>query len=160
MKISSVALFTAPVLVAGLLGGCATVTRGTTSEVQIQSEPSGASVTTSLNHTCTSPCTIKVNRKEEFTITFRMEGFKEQQVFVKTILSPDGIAGAAGNVLIGGVIGLGVDAATGSTLMHTPNPVKVILERSGPPPKAPKGKKKAVLAPAPVEAEPKPADES
>lgn len=167
MKIVKIAYCVVPALLAGFLGGCATVTRGTTNQIQIESEPSGASVATSLNHQCTTPCTLTVNRKDEFTVTYKMEGFKEQQVFVKTILSPDGIAGAAGNVLIGGVIGLGVDAATGSTLMHTPNPIKVMLERSGPATKAPpKGKQKAQpkakAAPeaAPKAEEPKPAGES
>lgn len=167
VKIFRVAHCVVPALFAGFLGGCATVTRGTTNQIQIESEPSGASVTTSLNHQCVAPCTLTVNRKDEFTVTFKMEGFKEQQIFVKTILSPDGIAGAAGNVLIGGVVGLGVDAATGSTLMHTPNPVKVVLERVGPAPKAaPKGKQKvapkakAVPAPAPKAEEAKPEEES
>jgi PEGA domain len=167
VKIFKIAYCVVPALFAGFLGGCATVTRGTTNQIQIESEPSGASVATSLNHQCTTPCTLTVNRKDEFTVTFKMDGFKEQQVFVKTILSPDGIAGAAGNVLIGGVVGLGVDAATGSTLMHTPNPIKVVLERSGPAPKAlPKSKQKvapkakAAPSPAPTAEEPKPEGES
>jgi hypothetical protein len=33
----------------------------------------------------------------------------------------------AGNVLAGGVIGIGVDAYTGAAFDHTPNPVSVSL---------------------------------
>ena len=35
----------------------------------------------------------------------------------------------AGNVLIGGVIGLGVDMVTGASQDLTPNPVTVVLEK-------------------------------
>jgi hypothetical protein len=36
--------------------------------------------------------------------------------------------GFAGNVLIGGVVGMAADAATGATLEHYPSPVSVTLE--------------------------------
>lgn len=136
-----------------LLSGCSTVTRGTTAQIQIESEPSGATVSTSLNHQCTTPCTINVSRKDEFTVQFKLDGYKDQSVFVKTILAPGGMAGFAGNVVLGGVVGMGVDAATGATLMHSPDPVKVVLERTGPAPRTPpKGKQKATPKAQPVPA--------
>jgi hypothetical protein len=46
---------------------------------------------------------------------------------VQTRVAGAGAACFAGNVLIGGVVGMGVDAATGSTLEHYPNPVTVSL---------------------------------
>jgi hypothetical protein len=39
-----------------------------------------------------------------------------------------GAAGIAGNVLVGGIIGLGVDAATGARQDLVPNPVVLALE--------------------------------
>jgi len=39
-----------------------------------------------------------------------------------------GAAGVAGNILVGGIIGLGVDAATGASQDLVPNPVEVKLE--------------------------------
>jgi hypothetical protein len=114
--------------VAGLaLAGCATVTRGTTNQMQIVSQPTGATARTSLGHQCTTPCTLQVSRKDEFAVTFTMPGFEEQTVSVKTQLAGAGAAGFAGNVILGGVIGMGVDAATGSTLEHVPNPVSVVM---------------------------------
>ncbi len=38
-----------------------------------------------------------------------------------------GFAGFAGNILLGGIIGMGADAATGATLEHVPNPVSATL---------------------------------
>jgi membrane-bound inhibitor of C-type lysozyme len=113
---------------AGLtLAGCATVTRGTTNQVQIVSEPSGALARTSLGHQCSTPCTLQLSRKDEFSVTFAMPGYEEQTIVVKTQIAGAGAAGFAGNVLVGGVIGMGVDAATGSTLEHVPNPVSAVL---------------------------------
>jgi type IV pilus biogenesis protein CpaD/CtpE len=113
------------------LAGCATVTRGTTNQIQIYSEPSGANVRTSLSQVCTTPCTLQVNRKDEFTVVVDKPGYVTQEVQVKTQLAGAGAAGFAGNVLVGGVVGMGVDAATGSTLEHTPNPVRVTLTPVG-----------------------------
>lgn len=127
----------AVVAFAGVLAGCATVTRGTTNQVQITSEPTGAEVRTSLNHTCTTPCTLTVERKSEFSVVYNLAGYKEQVVEVKTALAGAGAAGFAGNVIVGGVVGMGVDAVTGATLEHIPNPVHAILQRNTPVP-APK----------------------
>lgn len=113
------------------LAGCATVTRGTTDQIQIQSEPSGANVRTSMSQTCTTPCTLQVSRKDEFTVVFEKPGYVTQEVQVKTQIAGSGAAGFAGNILVGGVIGMGVDAATGSTLEHVPNPVRATLQPAG-----------------------------
>lgn len=125
-----------------VLGGCATVTRGTTNQIQITSEPSGATVRTSLNHTCTTPCTLTVERKSEFSVVFTMDGFKEQIIEVKTQVAGAGVAGIAGNVIVGGVVGMGVDAATGSTLEHVPNPVHAVLQKNAPAPRTPPARRR------------------
>jgi PEGA domain len=120
------------VVSASTLAACSTVTRGTTSQIQIVSEPAGASVRTSMNHSCTTPCTLTVNRKDEFAVIISLAGYKEQTVEVKTRLAGAGVAGFAGNVIIGGVVGMGVDAVTGSTLEHFPNPLEIKLEKEAP----------------------------
>jgi hypothetical protein len=111
-----------------LASGCATVTRGTTEQIQFVSEPSGAAVRTSMGHTCVAPCTLPFSRKDEFITTFSMPGYVDQQIPVGTRVAGSGAVGFAGNVLIGGVIGMGVDVATGSALEHFPNPVSAIME--------------------------------
>jgi len=121
----------------GALAGCATVTRGLTNQIQITSEPTGAEVRTSLSHTCTTPCTLTVDRKAEFSVVYTLPGYKEQTIEVKTALAGAGAAGFAGNVLVGGVVGMGVDAATGATLEHMPNPVHAILQKESAPRRTP-----------------------
>ena len=58
-----------------------------------------------------------------------MPGYKDQEIAVKTELAGNGAAGFAGNVLIGGVIGMGTDVATGATQDHKPNPVHATMEK-------------------------------
>ena len=109
------------------LGACATVTRGSTDAWEITSEPSGAKVETSNGHQCpATPCAIKMSRKSEFTATITKPGYKPATVTVTHKTS-----GAAGNVLVGGIIGLGVDAVTGASQDLVPNPAHVVLEPEG-----------------------------
>lgn len=109
------------------LAACATVTRGTTEQITFDSTPP-ATMRASTGLTCpTTPCTLEVSRKSEFVATFSKDGYQSQNVMVQTRVAGAGAAGFAGNILVGGVVGMGVDAATGSTLEHYPNPVTVSL---------------------------------
>ena len=147
-----------------LLSGCATITRGTTDQLQIVSDPSGAAVRTSLNQACVTPCTIQVSRSDQFAVVFSKPGYEDQTINVVTKLAGTGVAGFAGNLLLGGIIGMGVDAATGATLEHVPSPVSAMLRPLGPPPKPVRPLKRrhakppvAVLPAAPPEPESVPA---
>ncbi len=109
------------------LGACATAIRGTTEDVALTSQPSGAAVRLSTGMTCETPCTLKVDRKQEFVASFSKPGYEPQDIPVGTRVAGSGVAASAGNVLLGGVIGVGVDAYTGATLEHFPNPVHATL---------------------------------
>lgn len=117
--------------------GCATVIRGTTGNVGFNSSPSGAEVHTSNGLGCVTPCTLTMKKNEEFIVTFTKPGFIPQQVEVKREIVGGGVAATAGNVILGGLIGIGVDAATGAGYDHVPNPVSVILQPEAPPPPPP-----------------------
>lgn len=113
---------------AAALGGCATVTRGTTEQITVNSEPAGAEAKTSIGYACSAtPCTWEVSRKSEFVVSFSKPGYEDMQIPVSTRIAGAGAAGFAGNVIVGGLVGMGVDAATGSTLEHYPNPVMATL---------------------------------
>ncbi|WP_205826866.1 hypothetical protein [Mesorhizobium zhangyense] len=75
-----------------------------------------------------SPCTVEVSRKTEFTAYAEKVGYKSGSLFVGTDVGGGGAAGFAGNIILGGVIGMGVDAATGATLDHFPNPAHMVLQ--------------------------------
>jgi hypothetical protein len=121
------------VALAATLGGCATVTRGTTTAFVAESTPPGASVRTSTGFTCPStPCALKMPRKEEFEITFRKAGYKPVTARVLSQVGSGGAAGMAGNILLGGIIGVGVDATSGAMNNLVPNPLRVTLEAEAP----------------------------
>ena len=142
------------IALAAACGGCASITRGTTDQVQIQSEPSGAEVRTSMNQVCTTPCTLQFSRKDEFTVKFDADGYDPQEIQVKTGIAGAGAAGFAGNVILGGVVGMAADAATGATLEHIPNPVHADLQPAAVAPTGTQGRGKP-----PRKASPKPAPE-
>jgi hypothetical protein len=137
-----------------MLGGCASVTRGTTENISISSTPSGVEAVVSgldVPTTCMTPCSVVVKRNADISITFQKEGYEPQIVPLSRDIPTGGAAGFAGNLLLGGVIGMGVDAATGAATDHKPNPVIVTMQPSAPPrarPPAPK-KPRAPAAPAP-----------
>ncbi|WP_040619977.1 PEGA domain-containing protein [Rhodovulum sp. PH10] len=118
------------------LGGCATITRGSTNQIQITSDPVGATARLSNGMMCMTPCTLQMGRKEEFSVTFEKPGFEPQTIPVKTEVAGAGAAGVAGNLILGGVVGIAADAATGAALEHVPNPVianLVPIRRAEPP---------------------------
>ena len=117
----------ASIALALLAGACATITRGTTSQIQIHSNPPEAQARTSMGFTCITPCTLQAGRKDEFSVVISKAGYHTVEIPVRTQVAGAGAAGFAGNILIGGVVGMAADAATGATLEHFPNPVTVTL---------------------------------
>jgi len=112
------------------LGACATVTRGTNTAWEVSTSPPGAKVKTTNGFFCDStPCSLKMPRKSQFTATITKDGYKPVDVVVTNKVSGGGGAGMAGNVLFGGIIGAGVDVTSGAMLDLTPNPVALTLEK-------------------------------
>jgi hypothetical protein len=110
--------------------GCATVTRGTSESWKVVTSPTDASVETSNGFTCSpTPCTCKMKRKVDFEVTVTRDGYKSYHGHVGHRDSNGGAAAMAGNVLIGGLIGAGVDASDGAMMELTPNPMIVDLEK-------------------------------
>ena len=119
------------------LGACATITRGSSEQFTISSTPPGAQAHTSNGFSCEStPCSIRMPRKDGFSITVTKPGYKTAVSDVQPKLAGSGAAGFVGNALIGGVIGAAVDVGTGATLDLTPNPLHVDLQADEPAPAA------------------------
>jgi PEGA domain-containing protein len=134
------------------LSGCASVTRGTTENISISSTPSGAVAVISgleVPTTCTTPCAVVAKRNADISVTVQKEGYEPQVVQLTREVPGTGAAGFAGNLLAGGLIGMGVDAATGAATDHKPNPVIVTLQPSAPRPRV---RSRAPQPPRPPEA--------
>jgi len=120
------------VLLAGMGSGCATITRGRSEAWTVDSIPSGATVSLSNGERCETPCTLKLRRKYPFSVEVCKAGFHTVNTSVQSQVSGAGAAGMAGNVLVGGLIGAGVDAGTGATKDLRPNPLSIHLEPEEP----------------------------
>lgn len=110
------------------LPACATVTRGTSQKFNIETSPSEAKVSLSTGQECTSPCKLKVKRKNGFVVTATKDGYEKATATVQSKVRTGGAVGAAGNVLLGGAIGILVDAKNGSMNDLTPNPLLLELK--------------------------------
>lgn len=122
-------LFTGIIGAALTLSGCATLTRGSDDVLVVDSTPQGAQVQLSNGMSCTStPCAFTLPRRSDVGVTVSRQGCRTVTTNVTHRTADGGAAAVAGNVLVGGVIGLGVDAATGASQELVPNPVNVTLQ--------------------------------
>jgi hypothetical protein len=69
-------------------------------------------------------------RKSDFDVTITKVGFQTIKTHVTNQVGAGGAAGMAGNVLVGGIIGAGVDAFSGAMLNLAPNPLTIKLEKT------------------------------
>lgn len=124
-------------LIAINISACATVTKGSNNTVKISSTPSEATVVFAevseklQDQSCMTPCEIELKRKYSYRTTVAKEGYTPFETILIPKVSASGGTAMAGNILIGGVIGAGVDAATGAMKDLTPNPMTVTLMPAG-----------------------------
>lgn len=111
-----------------LLISCTTVTRGTKDVLVIETTPSNAQVQLSNGMRCNStPCALKMPRRSELALNITRKNCEPVLMNVTHRTANAGAAGIAGNVLVGGFIGLAIDGSTGASQELGPNPVKVDL---------------------------------
>jgi len=108
---------------------CATIVRGSSQEVRINSSPADATVIINGEEKGKTPLTLTLKRNKTYQIVFKKEGFKDLTVnidkqfkFVPTII---------GNIFSWGIIGIVVDLANGSAYQLTPEQVDVTLAKLG-----------------------------
>jgi hypothetical protein len=118
---------------------CATITKGTTQLVAIDTPGVAGAVctitTSSGPQTLTTPGTLTLSKG---SASLPIQCSKECYVTGSSVIPSNAEAMAAGNVVFGGVIGLGVDAVSGAINKY-PDQVTVAMVpdpacRQGPPP--------------------------
>ena len=118
----------AMILAPALLGGCATALKGSTQEVRIGvSGPESATCKASNASgawTVKAPGTVKVERSGgALSITCEAEGFNKDT----RVVSSEFNGATVGNILLGGLIGVAIDAASGANYSY-PETVQLTLE--------------------------------
>jgi hypothetical protein len=101
------------------LGACATVVSGTQQDVEIVSDPPGAECrvmagTVELARTVT-PGTVRLERQEDdLAVQCRLEGHRATAAILHS-----GLQGVtAGNMILGGMVGLAIDSASGANHLY------------------------------------------
>jgi hypothetical protein len=126
-NIVSAALAVVSVVAAVATSGCATITRGTSEILVIATDPAGAMATISTGQTCKTPCALEMRRNHDYHVSLEKPGYERVDTDVRSQISGAGAVAIAGNIVLGGLIGAGIDAATGGTKQLVPNPLSVNL---------------------------------
>ena len=116
-------------LVGSLFTGCATLLNGPKQEVNIHSLPSGAQVIVTTTGgmpimSGNTPFNYKLPRNKDYKVSIKMDGYKEQEVWINKEFS----LYVAGNLLCGGPLGLALDVLSGSMYDLSPDEVYITLD--------------------------------
>lgn len=107
--------------------GCGAIFNGSTKSINVQASPSGTKVITEPpTGDYVAPTVLQLERKNSYVLTFSKEGYNSSSVQI-TKKAQGGIIVL--DVLLTGLIGVVVDAATGSWNNLSPDQVSVSLEK-------------------------------
>lgn len=121
-----ISVFTLIAMLALSLTGCATIMHGTNQEVGFSSNPTGAKVCLD-NQTCgKTPQVFKVSRKDNHVVRLELDGYQPYE----TTLTKSVSGWVWGNIVIGGLIGLAVDAISGGIYKLTPEQIEGALSKA------------------------------
>jgi len=107
------------------LSGCAAILKGTHSNVKFYSDPEGATVYIDGYPIGKTPFQAKVLSKEMHNISFKKEGYLNCNT---RITNEIGAGWIIADVLLTGLIGIFVDAATGAWFEFNPEHIGCVLE--------------------------------
>ena len=105
-----------------VLAGCATVIEGPVQTITVESAPPGAACAVSRERealgTVVTPGAITLDKsKNDLVVTCSKPGYRSSTL----VASPKYLAATFGNLLVGGLIGFGVDAATAANFYYPPH---------------------------------------
>src|SRR5271167_4004886 len=112
-------LMTCGAIAAFALSACATIIHGTRQEVGILSSPTGAEVWVDNIKMGETPVVAKLRRKDTHTVKLILPGYQPYETTITRSVS----GWVWGNIAIGGLIGLGVDAVSGGMYKLSPEQV-------------------------------------
>ena len=117
------------VLAAFFLSGCGAILHGSRQNIDVQSSPSGAHLETNpVSGSYTTPTTLNLERKYSYVLTFTSPGYNPATF---NLHSSVGTGTVIADVLLTGLIGVLVDALTGSWYGLSPESANVTLTPSG-----------------------------
>ena len=127
-KYHQIAVLAAVAALASITSGCATIVKGTTQEIPVASDPTGARVAVNGSPAGTTPTKVTLSRKQNHMITLEKEGFESESVAITKSMG----GAVAGNIIAGGLVGWGVDAVSGAQYNLHPETVNVRMRPIAP----------------------------
>lgn len=99
--------------------GCGTIIQGTSQEVSVSSNPSGAAISINGQQMGTTPASLNLSRKDRHTVRLDLSGYQPYEMALSR-----GVSGWVwGNIVFGGIPGLAIDAISGGMYKLTPEQV-------------------------------------
>jgi len=126
MKSICISLLTAAAV---MVSGCATIINGRTERVEIASDPPGATAKVDGIPIGTTPTSIDLKRDNPHSVTIEKDGYVTAEESIEQGTS----WWLAGNILLGGLIGLFVDYSTGAAHTLKPESMTPVLVASAHP---------------------------
>lgn len=124
-------IFNCTVALSVLLSGCATIVEGSDQTVYFDTDPSGAKCSISrkgegmLYPSITTPASLEITKdKDELVVKCEKDGYKDAIIYTDSNFQ----GWTMGNLIFGGIIGLGVDAASGA-MNEYPSQVVIPLKK-------------------------------
>jgi len=111
LKLQKAALVLSMIIVIVMLNSCATLLSGTKQEVYVNTEPQGAKILVNgMDQGVLTPATLIVKRQKQSVYTFQKQGYEDGTVAQYGSFNTVSLV----NILIGGIIGIIIDASSGA----------------------------------------------
>jgi hypothetical protein len=110
------------VLLCTLTISCASIFKGSSADVRVNSNPSGANIFINGIDRGVTPQTLSLKRNSDYVLTFKKEGYEDLnfEIFKKFDIG----TALVGNIFSWGLVGIIVDVATGAAYSLTPADVE------------------------------------
>jgi hypothetical protein len=99
--------------------GCATIIKGSKQNINITSYPAEATITINGKMFGKTPTVARVFRKDNQYVKIELDGYKTYETVLKKRFN----GWLLGNIVFGGLVGIAIDAVTGSMYSLTPDQV-------------------------------------
>ena len=115
------------------VSGCATIIFGSHQTVEVSTDPPGATVrVVPSRRRFKTPGSVKLARKKPVTLVIEKEGYLTVETDLEVIDNASAFVPLLMNIIIGGAIGLMMDASSGATLKLSPDVIDMTLEPAPP----------------------------
>lgn len=121
---------------AALLGGCASILKGTSSDVTVDSTPPGADIYVNAHRVGRTPMVVSLQSDRQHHVQLHLDGYQSQTLAFRPSLGAGWVVLDSVASLFTAFIPISVDAATGAWNSLDPADVHAVLEPEPPTPVA------------------------